>query len=706
MKKSLMFLLVFILALTASAVLADDLTDVMNSGTLRMGVPPEYIPFVFFDDAGNNSGIDVALIQEVGRRMGVKVQVVNLAFDGMMDSLNLGQVDVIGGAFCKTDERLQQIDFTRVYYSGNAQFIGLADMPIPQTVTLESYRNYKIGVQKGTSFEQWIKTNLVSAGYVSPRNVYTYSTAADEMRALDRRDVDVVLLTDDVYTDLYKNTGKYAVFYEGVIKEDYAFGLRKGSTLTSVINQHLNDMMKDGTAQSIANRFFSMNFNEVGVDTSRSSEIVLPTPVQPIYIVPTVSPAVSSCTNGMVFVSDVTITDGHQVAPGERFRKTWRVKNTGNCTWTSDYSFVYVSGDQMSGRNISVPAVVQPGQVVDLSVDLIAPNGNGTYRGYWQMRSPQGKNFGETIWVKVRVNGGAPVNPTPRPDGQTYKAINIEYFYPDYYAGEEGNCVRVYWKANGASIVEVTVDGTSMYKGDVTTGSYKLCGPITSYGSHNVQLYAFNVTTDAYSSFTYKTESAGGQKRVVPVIDYFYIDPDNGHMGDSATVYWKVHNAAGVTITVNGTTIENSSTLEGGAPVSSTIQIVGTSKIVLTAHSVTDDTSATCYYTMYEKEGSKKKGGDDGQKRVVPVIDYFYVDPDSGYMGDSATVYWGVHNAAGVTITVNGTTIENSSTLEGAAPVSSTIQKKGKSKIVLTAHSVTDDTSQTVYFTMREKKKK
>ena len=95
--------------------------------------------------------------------------------------------------------------------------------------------------------------------------------------------------------------------------------------------------------------------------------------------------------------------DGTGMNQGAGFRKTWRVKNTGTCTWTSDYSFVFVSGDQMSGQNIYVPANVAPGQTVDLSVDLIAPNGEGTYRGYWQMRTPYGYNFGETIWVKVRV---------------------------------------------------------------------------------------------------------------------------------------------------------------------------------------------------------------------------------------------------------------------------------------------------------------
>ena len=163
MKKFLMILFGLLIVLTFTAVSADDLSDVQQSGTLRLGIPPDYIPFVFVDESGNNTGLDVALVQEIGRRMGVQVQVYNLAFDGMIDSLDLGQVDIIGGAFAKTDERAQLIDLTRTYYTGSAYFIGLSSLPKPETVTLESFRDLKIGVQKGTSFDQWVKTNLVGA---------------------------------------------------------------------------------------------------------------------------------------------------------------------------------------------------------------------------------------------------------------------------------------------------------------------------------------------------------------------------------------------------------------------------------------------------------------------------------------------------------------------------------------------------------------
>lgn len=597
MKKTIVLMIVLLMLMSFASVFADDLADVQQSGVLRFGIPPEYIPFIVMDENGNESGIDVALMQEIGRRMGVQVQIVNLAFDGMIDSLNIGQVDVIGGAFSKTAERMEKIDFTRVYYTGDAQFIGLTSLSKPATVDLASFRDMKIGVQKGTSFDQWIKTNLVGGGYVSVRNVYTYSTAADEMKALDRKDVDLVLIDQDVYEGLYRSSGKYQIFYDGFVTENYAFGLRKGSSLTTVISGHLTDMLKDGTAQTIANRFFNMKYDEAEATIARPSQIATPTPANPpVVVVPTQSPA-ATCINGMTFAADISIPDGYQLYQGEGFRKTWRVKNSGTCTWTSDYQFVYVSGDQMSGRNIYVPATVAPGQTVDLSVDMIAPYADGNYRGYWQMRSPQGTNFGETIWVKVRVGNAAPA-PTAVPDGQHYVPITIKEFYPDYYAGIAGDCVRAYWRAEGASMVEVTVDGVSLYKGDVVNpGSLKLCGPIQNSGVHDVVLHAFNVTTDAYSSFSYSTEGQNGADR--PEIYYFYADSTSGHMGDTTTVYWSVSkNTSKVYIYVDGNLITETSTKEGSAPVQATIQSVGKHKIKIVARNVIDDVTETITYTM------------------------------------------------------------------------------------------------------------
>lgn len=594
MKKFLMILFGLLIILTFTAVSADDLSDVKQSGTLRLGVPPDYIPFVFVDESGNNTGLDVALVQEIGRRMGVQVQVYNLAFDGMIDSLNLGQVDIIGGAFAKTEERAQMIDLTRTYYTGNAYFIGLSSLPKPETVTLESFRDLKIGVQKGTSFDQWVKTNLVGGGYVSVRNVYCYANAADEMRALDRREVDLVVLSQDLYEDLYERSGKYQIFYDGFMNESYVFGLRKNSSLTSVVNQHLTDMIKDGTAQTIANRFFSMNFGEAQVTISRDSSIPTATPNAPVVVIPAQNTA-ASCTNGMVFVSDVTITDGAQFSRGEQFRKVWRVQNTGNCTWTPNYTFVFVSGDQMSGHNISVPMNVAPGAQVDLAVDLVAPVTDGTYRGYWQMRSPEGKNFGETIWVKIRVGGGG--------SGGNWPVVNA--FYPDYYAGSVGTCPTVYWQTSNTAKVEITVDNYSAVSSYSTNGAQQICGPLMNAGTHTVQIAALSPTDTAYASFTYTTRDGGGSgPAAAPTIKYFYPESDSGMQGNCVTVYWSVSNASIMSVDVDGENVKNSYDATATRTICGPIAAYGPHTVTLTARNSSGSRSASFnYYTIPEDGG-------------------------------------------------------------------------------------------------------
>ncbi len=121
------------------------------------------------------------------------------------------------------------------------------------------------------------------------------------------------------------------------------------------------------------------------------------------------------------FIADVTVPDGTLFAPGATFRKTWRLKNIGTCTWTTAYALVFVSGEQMGGpTSAAFPISVAPGQTVDLSINLTAPSVGGTYRGYWMLRNAAGQTFGigsaadKPFWVEIRVSG-----PTPTPTALT-----------------------------------------------------------------------------------------------------------------------------------------------------------------------------------------------------------------------------------------------------------------------------------------------
>jgi len=116
--------------------------------------------------------------------------------------------------------------------------------------------------------------------------------------------------------------------------------------------------------------------------------------------------------NAAAFITDITYPDGSIIGQGSSFLKIWRIKNTGTCTWTTDYRLVFISGDKLDGKNfIRMPAKVAPGDVVDISVVLTAPDQNGRYKGYWKLNDPSGIEFGfgtqgdAGIYVDVVVKG-------------------------------------------------------------------------------------------------------------------------------------------------------------------------------------------------------------------------------------------------------------------------------------------------------------
>ncbi|RME87333.1 MAG: hypothetical protein D6770_09590 [Anaerolineae bacterium] len=107
---------------------------------------------------------------------------------------------------------------------------------------------------------------------------------------------------------------------------------------------------------------------------------------------------------------DETVPDGTIVRPGEKFYKTWYVKNSGTCPWDSSYKFVFWSGDLMGGAYVyDFPQPAIPGETIPISIELTAPQENGSYRGYWRIQAPSGVTFGvgeydESLWVDIVVS--------------------------------------------------------------------------------------------------------------------------------------------------------------------------------------------------------------------------------------------------------------------------------------------------------------
>lgn len=127
------------------------------------------------------------------------------------------------------------------------------------------------------------------------------------------------------------------------------------------------------------------------------------------------APITSTVGDDAVYAGDVTVPDHTIYAPGQRFIKTWRIRNIGTSRWTAAYHWRFEAGTQLSPL-LEVPSpLADPGMTVLISVPMVAPLAGGVYTSFWQMTNAAGGIFGHQAWVSIVVRGAAPRSPTPTP---------------------------------------------------------------------------------------------------------------------------------------------------------------------------------------------------------------------------------------------------------------------------------------------------
>jgi ABC-type amino acid transport substrate-binding protein len=390
---------------TSAAVLSDDVWDrIMANKKMVVGTSWDYPPFSTVDPNFQVVGFDIALIQEIGRRLQIPVEIQNYAFEGLPAALQVDQIDLAVAAISITPERASQLSFSPVYYVNQTAILARSDSLVTSITDFNQLAGFRVGVQRGTTYESMAQSLLVDTGLMGADKLLSYTQTNEAVRDLLENRVDVVVV-GQATASYYGSQQNLRVVGMGFQEQDLAVAMRMGTPrLNAEINRVMADMLKDGTIVNLIQQYIQNDATGI-LSTPIPSGQPTATPIPPVQ---TVVPPV--CVNGMKFISDVTFGDNNMksppfIAPGEQFVKVWRVQNTGNCTWTPNYKLVYaygnIDGAQMNGQSLNIPGSVVPGQNIDLSVTLTAPMTPLTYQGFWQLENAEGGRFGQTIWVGI-----------------------------------------------------------------------------------------------------------------------------------------------------------------------------------------------------------------------------------------------------------------------------------------------------------------
>ncbi|MEN6479795.1 MAG: NBR1-Ig-like domain-containing protein [Anaerolineales bacterium] len=138
-------------------------------------------------------------------------------------------------------------------------------------------------------------------------------------------------------------------------------------------------------------------------------DITVPTPMPEPTATPgpTVEPG-KQAAFAAKFVEDVTVPDNTHFEKGEAFTKTWRLQNAGSVAWPKDTALVFDSGQNLAATSTIEVGAVEPGEQVDISVDMTTPDKDAVIKSVWRLQSAAGSFRGGSMYVQIRA-GEPPV---------------------------------------------------------------------------------------------------------------------------------------------------------------------------------------------------------------------------------------------------------------------------------------------------------
>lgn len=233
------------------------LDSIKQAGVIKVGTSADYPPFEYIDENGNKAGFDIELMEEVARRLGVKVEWVDMPFDSLIAGVQEGKIDASIAAFNYSEERDQVVDFTDAYYTGEdaftvaTGFTGTLNKP-------EDVANFKVGVQTGTTQDTWL-TGLVDSGILPEANLVRYDRADQVALDLKNGRIDVMMADAIPARALAQQLGGIEIILTAVVSSGpMNIVVPQGdATLAKAINDILADLQSEGFIEALAVKYFA-----------------------------------------------------------------------------------------------------------------------------------------------------------------------------------------------------------------------------------------------------------------------------------------------------------------------------------------------------------------------------------------------------------------------------------------------------------------
>jgi len=214
-------------------------------GTLVMATNAEFPQNEYYED-GDIVGIDVEIAKAIAAKLGMELQIEDMAFDAIIPAVTSGKADFGAAGMTVTEERQRSVEFTDTYANSNQVAIVKEDSDITGS---DALAGKIIGVQLGT-------TGDALATEIKDATVERYNKGLEAVQSLTQGKIDAVVIDQATAEAFVKKTEGIKILEEKMSEEEYAIAIKKGNMeLVEKMNEAIKELKEEGKIDEIVAKY-------------------------------------------------------------------------------------------------------------------------------------------------------------------------------------------------------------------------------------------------------------------------------------------------------------------------------------------------------------------------------------------------------------------------------------------------------------------
>ena len=244
---------------SASAGTDNGTVSTVKSGVLTVGLSPDFPPMEYLDPTTNTlTGADVDLVNEIAKRLDLKVEFTQQKFDQLINSVKTERVDMTFSGMSDTVERQKTVDFVD-YFKSVGRFYTTAANKDKFTKATDAC-GQPVAVSSATDYfpklQQFSKDTCTAAGLPEVNIIPTDSGAAARLQLDQGRALLAIQGAENLVYFAQQNPGKYDMVLPDLTNTPFGAAVKKGnSALEEKVQKAFAAMNSDGTTKKILDKY-------------------------------------------------------------------------------------------------------------------------------------------------------------------------------------------------------------------------------------------------------------------------------------------------------------------------------------------------------------------------------------------------------------------------------------------------------------------